>query len=99
MFMLHLAAYISRPSIDLQSEVLFFRESAFIAGGVPLTVGADGAAFAEVRNGHLVRALLAAGEHEIFVQARSAEPTKLQVVARAGSTILDQYTETPVTYR
>ena len=78
---------LARPSKDLQAEVVVFRESAFAAGGVPLTVGVDGKAFANIGNDEKVRVLLPVGEREVFVQARSAEPTRLKVSLAKGATI------------
>jgi hypothetical protein len=64
-----------------------YRESAFIAGGVALTVGAGGRAFANLGNSDKVRVQLTAGQHEIYVQARSAESTKILVNIKRGETI------------
>lgn len=80
---------LARTSPDNQGEVVIYRESSFIAGAVPLAVGADSNAFASIGNSEYVRALLAPGKHEIFVRARSAEPTRLNIsVALSGHVCL-----------
>ena len=80
---------VSRPAPGTEGEVLVFRASSFIAGGVTLTVGADKDAFAHLSNGEQARVLLPAGTQEIFVRASSAEPTRLRVnVPKAGRVCL-----------
>ena len=91
-------APLTRPLPDAQGEVIVFRESAFAAGGVGLTVGAGASAFANLGNGEKVRALLSAGEHEIFVQARSAEPTKVRVSVQTGAPLCLRTSSSPSTY-
>lgn len=76
---------IPKPSPDAQAEVTVFRESSFIAGGVSLAVGAGTVAFASIGNSEFVTAFLPVGEQEIFVQARTAEPTKVRLTLRHGS--------------
>lgn len=76
---------ISKPSPSARAEVLVFRESSFIAGGVSLAVGTNGAAFASLSNSDYVVAELAPGDREVFVQARSAEPTRVQVKLQHGA--------------
>ena len=76
---------IPRPAATAQAEVLIFRESAFIAGGVSLAVGTGASAFAFISNSEYVSALLPVGEHEVFVQARAAEPTKVRLTLLHGS--------------
>lgn len=89
---------LARPPKDLQVEVVVFRESAFAAGGVALTVGVDGKAFANLGNGEKVRVQLPAGEREVFVQARSAEPTRLKVILAKGATICLRTSSSSSTY-
>ncbi len=78
---------IPRPTPDNEGEVLVFRTSAFIAGGVTLTVGVGNEAFANIGNGDQVRALLPTGAQEIFVRARSAEPTRVRVNITKGARV------------
>jgi hypothetical protein len=87
-----------RPPPDLQGEVVVFRESAFAAGGVALTVGANSKAFVNIGNGDKVRALVPVGEHEFFVRARSAEPTKLKISVERGGTLCLRTSASPSTY-
>lgn len=89
---------LPRPTDDAQGEVLVFRESAFAAGGVGLTIGVDGVAYANISNAEKVRAMLTAGDHEIFVQARSAEPTKVRISLPKGSVVCLRTSSSPSTY-
>lgn len=89
---------LSRPQPGAAGEVLVYRESAFAAGAVGLTVGRGENAFAVLSNGEKVRAHLPAGEHEIFVQARSAEPSKVRVSVKPGATICLRTSSSPGTY-
>ena len=50
-----------RPAADQQGEVVVYRESAFAAGAVGLTVGVDGKPVAFLDNAEKVRLLLPAG--------------------------------------
>ena len=68
-----------RPSAANQGELLIYRESSFIAGAVSLTVGVGSDAFATIDNSEYVRVQLAPGQHEIFVRARMADPTRLRI--------------------
>ena len=70
---------IPKPSASARAEVLVFREPSFIAGAVSLAVGTNGAAFASLSNSDYVVAELPPGEQEVFVQARTAEPTRVRV--------------------
>lgn len=80
---------IPRPASDNQGEVIVYRESSFIAGMVSLTVGVGNDAIASVDNTEYVRILLPPGEHEIFVRARSADPTRLRItVSKNGRVCL-----------
>jgi hypothetical protein len=89
---------LTKPSQSQQGDVIVFRESAFAAGGVTLTVGANGKAFANLGNSDKVLALLPAGDHEIFVQARSAEPTRVTISLTAGSLVCLRTSSSPSTY-
>lgn len=89
---------LSRPLPETSGEVLIYRESAFAAGGVGLAVGSSGNAFAVLGNAEKVRALLPAGEQEIFVRARSAEPSKQRVKVGAGTTVCLRTSSSPSTY-
>lgn len=86
-----------RPSARQQAEITIFRESALIAGGVTLTVGVDGKAFANLANDEKVKALVPAGDREIYVQARSGDPTKVKVSLAAGSSICLRTSSSPDT--
>lgn len=88
---------VAQSSPSSQAEVLVFRESSMIAGGIPLTVGADSAAFAALRNGEYVRVLLAAGDREVFVRARNAKPTKISIGLMQGSTTCFRASASPST--
>jgi hypothetical protein len=79
-------------------EVVVFREWAFAAGGVSLAVGVKDAAFVTLSNSEKVTARMAPGDHEFFVQARSAEPTKVQVVVRTGAVTCLRTSSSPSTY-
>jgi hypothetical protein len=74
-----------RPSATAQAEVLVYRESSFIAGGVSLAVGTGSAAFASISNSEYVVANLPSGDRDVFVQARTAEPTRVQLKLRHGT--------------
>ena len=76
---------LAKPSAQEQAEIVVYRESSFIAGGVSLTIGVNGKAIANVSNSDRIRVLLPAGEHEVFVQARSATPTKVKVQLERGA--------------
>lgn len=89
---------LSRPSPEIAGEVLVYREPAFAAGAVGLAVGRAGSAFAVLGNSEKVRALVPAGENEIFVRARSAEPTKLRVNVKPGTTVCLRTSSSPGTY-
>lgn len=78
---------IPKPSTMSQAEVVIFRESSFIAGGVSLAVGTGNTAFASISNSEYVSANLPAGEQDIFVQARTADPTRVRVTLQQGSRV------------
>lgn len=80
---------LARPAPDNHGEVVIYRESSFVAGGVPLAVGADSNAFALIENSEYVRAQLTPGKHEIFVRAHSADPTRVNIdISRDGRVCL-----------
>ncbi|MFG6468006.1 hypothetical protein [Roseateles sp. BYS87W] len=85
------------PSPEARAEVLVYRESAFIAGGVSLAVGSPGGAFAALSNADYVVAGMAAGVREIFVQARSAEPTRVTVNLQPGARVCLRTSASPST--
>lgn len=89
---------LAKPSKELQAEVVVFRESAFAAGGVAATIGVDGKPFVNLSNDEKARVVLSAGEHEIYVQARSAEATRLRVSLAKGETICLRTSASPSTY-
>jgi hypothetical protein len=69
---------------DQSAEILVFRNSSFNAGLVSLTVGTGDKAFARLENDEYVRVQLPAGDVDLFVQARSAEPTRVKVSTKPG---------------
>jgi len=89
---------LSRPSPESQGEVIVFRESAFVAGGVALKVGSGASPFANLENSEKVRAMFPAGEHEIFVQARSADPTKVRITVEKSAPVCLRTSANPNTY-
>ncbi len=102
---LQLAGCVSTPTQTLppppttsRGEIVVYRESAFVAGGVSLSVGVDERRFANLGNHELARAWLAPGAHEILVQARSAEPTRVKIQLDAGQTLCLRTSASPSTY-
>jgi hypothetical protein len=89
---------LPRPAPDAKGEVIVYRESAFAAGGVNLSVGSGNVAFASIANSEKVRATLSIGEHEIFVQARNAEPTRVRVTIRKEGLVCLRTSSSPSTY-
>lgn len=89
---------LTEPPAASRGEIVVYRESAFAAGGVSVSVGVDGRRFANLDNADFARARLAAGSHEVLVQARSAEPTRLQVQLDAGQTVCLRTSASPGTY-
>jgi hypothetical protein len=89
---------LDRPSPEKRGEVIVYRESALAAAAVGLTVGTGANAFAVIGNDEKVRALLPTGEHEVFVRARSAEPSKVRVNLRNGETVCLRTSSSPSTY-
>ena len=88
---------LPKPSALAQAEVLVFRESSFIAGGVSLAVGTGTAAFASLSNSDYVIVNVPSGERDIFVQARTAEPTRLQLKLQHGSRVCLRTSASPST--
>jgi hypothetical protein len=78
---------LERPSASAKAEVVVFRESSFIAGGVSLTVGTGNAAFASLANDEYVSVELPTGERDVFVRARSAEPTRIRLRLQPASRV------------
>jgi hypothetical protein len=91
-------APLPRPASEMVGEVVIYRESAFAAGGVALAVGTRGSAFAVLGNAEKVQIRLSAGEHEIFVRARSAEPSRIRVNVKTGTTVCLRTSSSPDTY-
>jgi len=87
-----------RPSPEMQGEVIVFRESAFAAGGVSLKVGVGASVFANLKNTEKVRAMFPTGEHEFFVQARNANPTKVRVTVERMAPVCLRTSANPSTY-
>jgi len=66
---------LPRTEAGQGAQVLVYRSPAFAAGGVSLTVGVDGKAFAHLSQSEYVIADLAPGERSLFVRARTGIPT------------------------
>jgi hypothetical protein len=79
-------------------EVVVYREWAFAAGGIPLTVGVKDGGFVLLSNSEKVTARLTPGEHEVFVQARSSEPTKLRIAVKNGDVLCLRTSASSSTY-
>lgn len=75
---------LARPAAASQGEVLIYRASQFYAGGVSLSVGVGGKTYAELGNQEYTTLLLRAGEHRIFVRARTAESAEVALQLKAG---------------
>ena len=88
---------IPKPSPSARAEVLVFRDSSFIAAGVSLAVGTGSTAFAALSNLDYVIAEFSPGEREIFVQARTANPTRVQVKLQHGSRVCLRTSASPST--
>lgn len=88
---------IPKPSPMAQAEVVVFRESSFIAGGVSLAVGTGNAAFAAISNSEYVSVNLSAGEQDLFVQARTADPTRVRLTLQPGSRVCLRTSSSPST--
>lgn len=76
---------LPRPADSARSEVLIYRESSFIASGVGLTVGTGAQAFAVLANSEYVQVSLPAGTQDIYVQARTAKPTRVALNLSHGA--------------
>ena len=72
------------PDVANRAEVVIYRVYAFNAGGVSLTVGTGGQAFASLDNREYVAAFVPSGGRPFFVQARSADPTTLTLELKPG---------------
>ena len=75
---------LSAPDVANRAEVVIYRVYSFNAGGVSLTVGTGGQAFANLSNTEYVAAFVPPGSRPFFVQARSADPTTLTVELKPG---------------
>ncbi len=75
---------LSAPDVANRAEVVIYRVYAFNAGGVSLTVGTGGQAFANLNNTEYVAAFVPPGSRPFFVQARSADPTTFTVELKPG---------------
>jgi hypothetical protein len=79
-------------------EVVVYREWAFAAGGIPLTVGVKDGGFVLLSNSEKVTARFPPGDHEVFVQARSSEPTRLRLTVKNGEVLCLRTSASPSTY-
>jgi len=86
------------PVAGESGEVVIYREWAFAAGGVGLTVGVEDVGFVTLSNSEKVSAKLSPGTREVFVQARSADPTRLRVNVRKGEIVCLRTSASPSTY-
>lgn len=91
-------APLAQPAAGTEGEVIVFREYAFAAGGVGVTVGAGGSGFVVLANDQKVRARVPAGEYEIFAQARTAEPSKVRIQVAKGETVCLRTSANPNTF-
>ena len=89
---------LAEPPAQSRGEIVVYRESAFAAGGLSVSVGVNGRRFVNLDNSDVARARLPAGSHEVLVQARSAEPTRVQVQLEPGQTICLRTSASPGTY-
>ena len=89
---------LTRPSPEMQGEVIIFRESAFAAGGASLKVGTGTSVFATLNNTEKVRAMFPAGEHEFFVQARNGNPTRIRVTVEQMAPVCLRTSANPSAY-
>jgi hypothetical protein len=67
------------PDASNRAEVIVFRESAFNAGGVSLTFGANGQALVYLSNAEFASIHLEPGTYRFFVRARSDDPATLDL--------------------
>jgi hypothetical protein len=88
---------LQRPSMEGSGEVVIYRESAFVAGGISLTVGANANAFAYLSNGEQVLVSLPTGDQEIFVRAKTSNPTRVRIVVKRGERICLRTSSNPNT--
>ena len=72
------------PDASNRAEVVIFRESAFNAGGVGVSFGADEQAFVTLGNSEYASIFIPPGTYKFFVRARSADPTTLSQTLKAG---------------
>lgn len=89
---------LPRPASESQGEVIIFREYAFAAGGVSLKVGTGAGVFAILETSEKASARFPAGTHEIFVQAQSAEPTRVRFEIAKGEVVCLRTSSSPSTY-
>jgi hypothetical protein len=78
---------VKQPPQGARAQVVVFRENALAASLVPLSVGAGGKAFASLGNDEKVAVDLPPGAVEVFVQARSAEPTRVRLNLQKDATV------------
>jgi len=86
---------IPKPPAGSSAEFIVYRESSFIAGGVGLAVGTGKSAFAVLSNLEYVSIQLPAGAQDIFVQARTADPTRVALDLKAGSRVCLRTSSSP----
>ena len=72
------------PDVSNRAEIVIFRKSAFNAGGVGLSFGADEQAITTLGNADYASIFFASGTYKFFVRARSAEPTVLNLTLKTG---------------
>lgn len=75
---------LKKPAPEKAAELLITRSPSFFAGGVTAAVGTQYKAFVHLDNREYAIIQLPAGDHEIFVRARTAAPISLDVTLKAG---------------
>lgn len=88
---------VPKPPSDAQAEVVVFRESSFIAGAVSLAVGTGTSAFATIANSEYVSVSLPTGDQDIFVRARTADPTRIHLTLQPASRVCLRTSASPST--
>jgi hypothetical protein len=89
---------LPRSSADSQGEVIIFREHAFAASLVDVVVSSGESRIAVLSNNQKASVALPLGPVDIAVQARSAQPTKAQVLVKKETPVCLRTSASPSTY-
>jgi hypothetical protein len=89
---------LQRSSSDSQGDVIIFREHAFAASLVDVTVSTGASRIAVLANNEKTTVSLPLGTNEISTQARSAQPTKVQVLVKKEAPVCLRTSASPSTY-